>query len=113
MFILALIAALSIARPILLPAVSAFVLTLMLGPLAVRAERLGSPNVATAFLLWLTVIVVIYGALALLTAPLVEWIGRASEIGASIQQKLQVLNGPLSRLQELREALLPKSGASM
>lgn len=112
-FVLALIAALSIARPILLPAVSAFVLMLMLGPLTVRAERLGLPNLATAFLLWLVVLVVVYGSLALLAAPVVEWVGRAGEIGTSLQQKLQVLNGPLSRLQELRDALLPKGGAEL
>lgn len=112
-FVLMLIAAFSLARPILLPAVSAFVLTLMLGRLAARAERMGVPNVATALLLWLLVIVVVYGSLALLAAPLLEWVGRAGEIGASIQQKLEVLNGPLSRLQDLRNALLPHGGAGL
>ncbi len=112
-FVLMLIAAFSLARPILIPAVLAFVLTLTLGPLSVRAERMGLPNVATAVLLWLLVIVVVYGSLALLTAPLLEWVGRASEIGASIQQKLHVLDGPLSRLQELRDALLPKGGGDV
>jgi predicted PurR-regulated permease PerM len=112
-FVLMLIAAFSVARPILLPAVSAFVLTLMLGPLSVRAERMGMPNVASAFLLWLLVLLVVYGVLALLAAPVVEWVGRVGEIGTSIQQKLEVLNGPLSRLQELRDALLPKGGAGI
>jgi len=106
-FVLLLIAAFDLARPILVPAVSAFIVTLMLGPLAGRAERLGSPNVASAFALWIVVLVVVYGALALIAAPVVEWIGKAPEIGQSIQQKLQVLNGPLARLQQLRDALLP------
>jgi len=94
-FVLLLIAAFDLARPILVPAVSAFIVTLMLGPLAGRAERLGSPNVASAFALWIVVLVVVYGALALIAAPVVEWIGKAPEIGQSIQQKLQVLNGLL------------------
>ena len=111
-FTLALIAALSIGRPILVPAVSALVITLMLGPLAARAERLGIPNVATAIALWLLVLVVVYGVLALLAAPIVEWIGRAPEIGRSIQQKLEVLNGPLTSLEELRTALLPSGGGN-
>lgn len=106
-FVLLLVAALSLARPILLPAVSAFVLMLMLGPLAARAERLGIPNVATALALWLVVLVVVYGALALVAAPVVEWIGKAPEIGRSIQLKLQVLSGPLDRIADLRNALLP------
>jgi predicted PurR-regulated permease PerM len=113
-FTLALIAALSIGRPILVPAVSAFVITLMLGPLAVRAERLGIPNVASAIALWLLVLIVVYGVLALLAAPIVEWIGKAPEIGRNIQQKLEVLNGPLASLQEVRNALLPSgSGAGL
>jgi predicted PurR-regulated permease PerM len=106
-FTLALIAALSIGRPILVPAVSAFVITLMLGPLAVRAERMGIPNVATAIALWFLVLIVFYGVLALLAAPVVEWIGKAPEIGRNIQQKLEVLEGPLASLQQLRNALLP------
>jgi predicted PurR-regulated permease PerM len=106
-FTLALIAALSVGRPILVPAVSAFVITLMLGPLTARAERLGIPNVATAFALWLLVLIVVYGLLALLAAPVVEWIGKAPEIGRNVQQKLEVLNGPIASLQELRNALLP------
>jgi predicted PurR-regulated permease PerM len=108
-FVLALIAALDVARPILVPAVSAFIVTLTLGPLAARAERMGIPNVATALALWLLVLLVFYGALALIAAPVVEWIGKAPEIGQNIQQKLHVLDGPLQRLQQLRNALMSSS----
>src|SRR5690349_9844106 len=48
MFTIAVIAALSLARPMLLPAVSAFVVTMMLGPLSARAEKAGIPTIATA-----------------------------------------------------------------
>jgi len=106
-FLILLIAALSLARPILLPAVSAFVLMLMLGPLSAHAERLGVPNVATAIALWLLVLVVFYGVLLLLAAPVVEWIGRAPDIGRSIEQKIHVIDAPLGALQQLRNALLP------
>jgi predicted PurR-regulated permease PerM len=108
-FLILLIAALSLARPVLVPAVCAFVITLMLGPVAVRAERWGIPNVVTAFALWILVFIVVYGVLALLATPVVEWIGKAPEIGRNIQQKLQVLNGPLQSVLELRDALLPES----
>src|SRR5262245_33544127 len=39
MFIILLVVALSLARPLLLPVGSAFVVTMMLGPLSARAER--------------------------------------------------------------------------
>jgi predicted PurR-regulated permease PerM len=106
-FIILLIAALQLARPVLLPAVSAFVITMMLGPLSSRAERYGIPSFVTAIVLWLLVIAVLYGVIVLLSAPAVAWIGKAPDIGRSIQEKLHVLDRPLAALQDMRNALLP------
>src|SRR5207344_410143 len=44
MFIILLVVALSLARPVLLPVASAFVVTMMLGPLSARAERHKIPS---------------------------------------------------------------------
>ena len=108
-FVILLVAALYFARPVLLPVASAFVVTMMLGPLSARADRVGVPPIVTATMLWLLAIVVLYGILALLAAPTVDWIRKAPEIGKTIQQKLYVLDGPLASLQQLRDALLPES----
>ena len=43
MFVILLVVALSLARPLLLPVASAFVVTMMLGPLSARAERYQIP----------------------------------------------------------------------
>jgi predicted PurR-regulated permease PerM len=107
MFIILLIAALSFARPILLPVASAFVVTMMLGPLSSRAERYRIPSLMSALVFWLLVIAVFYGVLVLLAAPVVDWIGKAPEIGRKIQEKLHVLDRPIAALQELRDAFLP------
>jgi predicted PurR-regulated permease PerM len=106
-FVILLVAAVDLARPVLLPVVAAFVVTMMVGPLAARAERLGLPAVVTAVVLWLLVIGVFYGVLLLLAVPAMQWMGRAPEIGHAIMQKLHVLQGPLSVLQGLRDTLLP------
>jgi predicted PurR-regulated permease PerM len=106
-FIILLIVALELARPVLLPAVSAFVVTMMLGPLSARAERYRIPSLLTAIVLWLLVIAVFYGVIVLLSAPVVDWIGKAPEIGRNIQEKLHLLDRPLAALQEMRNALLP------
>ena len=103
MFIILFVVALSLARPILLPVASAFVVTMMLGPLSARAERYHMPSLITAIVLWLLVIVICYGVIVLLAAPVVDWIGKAPDIGRNIQEKLRVLDRPLSVLQELRE----------
>ena len=101
MFIILLVVALSLARPVLLPVASAFVVTMMLGPLSARAERYKIPSLLSAIVLWLLVIAVCYGVIILLGAPAVDWIGKAPEIGRSVQEKLHVLDRPLAALQEI------------
>jgi predicted PurR-regulated permease PerM len=107
MFVILFIVALSLARPILLPLASAFVVTMMLGPLSARAERYRVPSLISAITLWFVVVVAFYGVIVLLAAPVVDWIGKAPDIGRTIQEKLRVLDRPLSVLQELRDAFLP------
>jgi predicted PurR-regulated permease PerM len=108
-FVILFIAALYFGRPVLLPATSAFVVTMMLGPLSAKADRLGIPAIVTAIVLWLLVVVVFYGLMALLAAPAVDWIQKAPEIGKNIQLKLHALDAPLTALQNLRDTLLPSS----
>lgn len=111
-FIILFITALDLARTILLPATSAFVIGFMVGPLATRARAYGIPPLVTALVLWLLMIGVFYGIIALLAGPALDWIGKASEIGKNIEEKLQILDRPLSALQDLRNAILPKGGNS-
>jgi predicted PurR-regulated permease PerM len=107
MFTILLVVALSLARPMLLPVASAFVVTMMLGPLSARAESYRVPSLISAIVLWLLVILVCYGVIVLLAAPVVDWIGKAPDIGRNIQEKLRVFDRPLSVLQDLRDTLLP------
>ena len=69
MFVILLVVALSLARPVLLPVVSAFVVTMMLGPLSARAERYRIPSLISAIILWLLVIGVFYGVMIGLFEP--------------------------------------------
>jgi predicted PurR-regulated permease PerM len=108
-----LIGALDLARPVLLPATFALVIGMMLGPLSNRAKTIGIPPLVTAIVLWLMVVGIVYGVIALLAAPAIDWIGKAPEIGQSLKEKFHFLNQPLQSLQDLRNAILPddkKSG---
>jgi predicted PurR-regulated permease PerM len=107
MFLILLVVALSLGRPILLPVASAFVVSMMLGPLSARAERYRVPPLVSALALWLLVIAVFYGVIVLLAGPALDWIGKAPDIGRNIQEKLHILDRPLAALQDLRDALLP------
>ena len=106
-FIILLVVALSLARSILVPVVSAFVITMMLGPLSARANRYRIPSLLSAIVFWILVIGVFYGVVVLLASPAVDWISKAPDIGRNLQEKLHVLDRPLAALQELRDALLP------
>jgi predicted PurR-regulated permease PerM len=111
-FLILFIAALELARPVLLPATCAFVIGLMLGPLSARAKAAGVPPLLTAIVLWLLVIGIFYGVVALLAAPALDWIGKAPEIGNTLKEKFQILNRPLQSLQDLRNAILPQNEKS-
>jgi len=111
-FLILVIVALDLARSLLLPIISAFVIGLMLGPLSTRAKAYGIPPLITAIVLWLLVIGVFYGVILLLSAPALDWIGKAPEIGSNIKEKLQVLDRPLAALQDLRNAILPQGDNS-
>lgn len=106
-FFIAAIAAVEYARPILLPVMSAFVLGMMLGPLANLAERWHLPVFLTAILLWLLVVALFYGLIVLLSAPLVDWVGKGPQLGQIIKDKLSVLDRPISAFRELRNTFFP------
>ena len=90
---------------ILLPILIAAVVSLTLAPLIKAGARHGiSPWISSLLIVALAV-----GALALaataLAGPVSEWIGRAPQIGATIKQKLRVLEPPLAALRELQTSL--------
>ena len=76
MFLILLVVALSLGRPILLPVTSAFVVSMMLGPLSARAERYRVPSLVSALALWLLVIAVFYGVIVFFR-QVRRWIGLA------------------------------------
>lgn len=106
-FIILFFAALSLAKPIVLPAMAAFVVALLLSPLSERADHYRVPPALTAIVLWLLVVTTFYAVTALASAPVVEWVNKAPDIGRSIQEKLELFDRPLVALRDLRNVILP------
>ena len=102
-----------LCRPILLPVSAAMVIGLTLAPIVKVAQRFGIPSWLAAVTLAVLMLVAVGVAAMLLAAPVSEWIGRAPEIGASVKQKLYVLDRPLAALQDLRDTLMPSSGPTI
>jgi predicted PurR-regulated permease PerM len=104
-FLLLLGGFLYVGRTIILPILIAAVVAMTLAPLIKAGKRRGiSPWITGIFTVLLAV-----GMLALavtaIAGPVSEWIGRAPEIGATIKQRLSVLDPPLAALRELETVL--------
>lgn len=106
-FVLLLIGCLDLGRTILLPTVTAIVFGVMLGPLAVRAAQYRIPSWLFALVAVTLLFAGLNLAIVLLSAPVIEWIGKAPEIGAAIAAKLRLLERPLDAFRDLQKAISP------
>ncbi len=98
-------------RPVLLPVVAALVIGTTLAPIVKAAARHRISPWVTAIALGALLLALAGTAVTLLSRPVSEWIARAPEFGATIKQKLYVLDRPLSALRELQDVLLPSGKA--
>ena len=108
-FLLLFVAFLYFGRAILLPIFAAAIVALTLGPVVKAANRRGISPWITALLIVLLCLGALSIAATALAGPVSEWIGRAPEIGATIKQKLSVLEQPLASLRQLEETLVPRA----
>jgi predicted PurR-regulated permease PerM len=108
-FLLLLVAALYLARPILLPILAALIVGMTFAPLVKRAAQAGVSPVITATGLVTALVTAAAIAVTLLSAPIIAWIGRAPEIAEIVKQKLYVLDWPLAALRDLQSTLMPPS----
>jgi predicted PurR-regulated permease PerM len=106
-FLILLIAAMELARPVLVPVTCALVIGFMLGPLSKRAERYKIPSLISAIAFWLFVVGVLYLIIVTVSGAIIDVADKAPDVGRNIRDKLQVLNRPMAALQDLRKAILP------
>jgi predicted PurR-regulated permease PerM len=109
-FVLLFLAFLDIARPILVPLVSAVVIGAMLGPLASLARDYRVPSWVSALVLTSLFVAIVNVVIVMTAAPLVDWIQRAPEIGETLREKLHVFDPALAAWRGLRDALVPIAG---
>jgi predicted PurR-regulated permease PerM len=109
---LALIAALYLGRAALLPVVAALVVGITLSPVTEYGARFGIPTPVSAVALIAGLAAVVGGLATFFAGPVNEWIARAPEIGAAVQQKLRVFDYPLSLLHNMKSAVTPGSASA-
>jgi predicted PurR-regulated permease PerM len=112
-FILLLGACLYFARPILLPVVAAMVIGTTLAPLVKTAARYRASPWLTAGVIAVVLLAAVGTAVTFLAKPVTDLVSRAPEIGATVKQKLYVLDRPLAAIRELQDVLLPTGGPAV
>ena len=97
---------------ILAPITLGIVIGLMLGPIALRLERVGLPSGVSAFI----VVALFIGILALfalvIAAPLSMWSGRIPQIWEQLQAQLSQFKQPIEAIKAAREELRGIAGGS-
>jgi predicted PurR-regulated permease PerM len=98
LFLLASLAALAIAKSIVMPVLFAFMLRLLLNPALRFLEGMRVPRVIGSLLLLLTVAAVLAGLLMLLGGPAVAWISKVPEDLPRLQERLAFLREPMEAM---------------
>jgi predicted PurR-regulated permease PerM len=109
LFLLLFGAFLYVGHAFVVPVLAAAILALTLAPLIKAAKAYGIPPWISALLILVVGVGVISLIVTAIASPVSQWVGRAPEIGASIKEKLSVLDQPLASLHELENSLFGNS----
>jgi predicted PurR-regulated permease PerM len=102
-----------IGRAILLPILAAAVVAMTLAPLIKAGKRYGISSWISGFVIVALCLAAVGLVATMIAGPVSEWIKRAPEIGATIKDKLAVLDRPLAALHELQTALSGGEGVNV
>jgi predicted PurR-regulated permease PerM len=105
LFILASTACVYLARPILLPVVSAMVIGAMLAPLSRRAAAYRIPPSLFATIVLLVIVALLQAITFLVSGPIAEWIRKGPEYVALIGAKFEALEQSVPALRIVGDAI--------
>ena len=101
LFVLAAMAALYIAAPIVLPLILAIVLKLLLQPLVRLLESIRVPRAIGAILSVLLVLLAFAGTISMLAGPAAAWAAKLPEAIPKLKDSLSVLQPPIDAIQRM------------
>lgn len=105
LFVISILWCAYVAQPVIVPVLLAWTIATMVLPLVKRLTDQSVPRVLAAIAVTLLLVTLIVSLLVLLSTPVTYWLGRATEVGALIKEKLQTMSQPLAVLGELQKAL--------
>lgn len=105
LFALAVLAALYLMKEVVVPVILAWVVANILQPVVAWMEQHRIGRVPAVGLVTVALMIILLSVVALLSLPLTYWLGRATELGTLLRQKLQSIAGPLDFLKEISTSL--------
>ena len=113
LFLLASLAALYIASPIVLPVVLAIVLKLLLQPLVRLTDRAGLPRALGALLAIILLVAALAGVVSGVAGPAASWAGKLPEALPQIQHQLAFLARPIASMEWMMGQLQSVAGGGV
>lgn len=110
MFMLATLAALYLASPIVLPVVLAIVLKLLLQPLVRVTDRIGVPHVIGSLFALVLLMIVLAAVISGVAGPAAGWAGKLPDAIPKIQQQLAFLARPIGTIEWVMAQLQSVTG---
>ena len=110
LFVVALVVIVFEMKSVVVPVLLAWVVAMVLLPVVDGLERRGLSRALTSIVLVILLIASIMVIVGVLTVPLTYWVGRASELGALLKERLQTLGNPFSFFDEIGNALSQATG---
>jgi predicted PurR-regulated permease PerM len=111
LFVVALVVIVFRMASVVVPVVLAWVVAMVLLPVVNGLERRGLPRALTSIVLVILLIASIMVIVGVLTVPLTYWVGRTSELGALLKERLQTLGNPFAFFDEISHALSQVTGS--
>jgi predicted PurR-regulated permease PerM len=110
LFVLALAGILYSMASVVVPVLLAWVVAMVLLPVVDILERRGLSRALTSTVLVVLLIASMVVIIVVLTVPLTYWVGRTSELGALLKERLHTLGNPLTFFDEISTALSEATG---
>ena len=110
LFVLALAGIAYSMASVVVPVLLAWVVAMVLLPAVDGLERRGLSRALTSTVLVILLIASTMVIVGVLTVPLTYWVGRTSELGALLKERLQTLGNPLAFFEEISNALSQVTG---
>jgi predicted PurR-regulated permease PerM len=110
LFVLALAGIFYSMASVVVPVLLAWVVAMVLLPVVDSLERRGLSRALISTVLVVLLIASMVVIIVVLTVPLTYWVGRTSELGALLKERLHTLGNPLTFFDEISTALSQATG---